>query len=136
MLAPEYGGDGKSVGRCAGATLPVIGFPGHWGPNGLLFYHGPMFPSRYRGGAFIAFHGSWNRSPMPQAGYKVVFVPGPPAGFRPGYETFADGFAGGDLDPGGATHRPAGLAQGPDGALYITDDQRGRVWRVTWEAAR
>jgi glucose/arabinose dehydrogenase len=136
VLAPEYGGDGKSAGRCAAAAIPAIGFPGHWGPDGLLFYWGIMFPERYRGGAFIAFHGSWNRAPMPQAGYKVVFVPRGATGFGPAYETFADGFAGGNLDPGGAVHRPVGLAQGPDGALYITDDQRGRIWRVTWEQPR
>ena len=103
---------------------------------GLLFYRGTMFPERYRGGAFIAFHGSWNRAPMPQAGYKVVFVPRGAPGFGPAYETFAAGFAGGNLDPGGAVHRPVGLGQGPDGALYITDDQRGRIWRVTWEQPR
>ncbi len=128
VLAPEYGGDGKSIGRCAGARMPVIGFPGHWGPDGLLFYQSTMFPDRYRGGAFIAFHGSWNRAPMPQAGYRVVFVPRTAAGLAHAYETFADGFAAGILDPGGAVHRPVGLAQGPDGALYITDDQRGRIW--------
>jgi glucose/arabinose dehydrogenase len=89
-----------------------------------------MFPS-YRGGVFIAFHGSWNRAPLPQAGYKVVFVPlsggkaGTPA-------TFADGFAGSATlaQPGQARHRPTGLAQGPDGSIYITDDVRGRIWRV------
>ena len=130
VLAPEYGGDGKTAGRCAAAKPPLIGFPGHWGPDDLVFYTGTMFPARYRGGAFIAFHGSWNRAPLPQAGYRVVFVSRGPGGFGPAYETFADGFAGGRLDPGDATWRPAGLAQGPDGALYIADDQRGRVWRV------
>jgi glucose/arabinose dehydrogenase len=133
VLAPEYGGDGKTVGRCAAARPPVIGFPGHWGPDGLLFYTGAMFPAHYRGGGFIAFHGSWNRAPMPQAGYKVVFVPRMNGAFGPEYETFADNFADGTLDPGGAAHRPVGLAQGPDGALYVTDDQRGRVWRVVYE---
>jgi glucose/arabinose dehydrogenase len=136
VLAPEYGGDGKAVGRCAAAKPPLLGFPGHWGPDDLFFYSGTMFPARYRGGALIAFHGSWNRAPMPQAGYKVVFIPRAAGGFGPGYETFADGFAGGRLDPGGARYRPAGLAQGPDGALYIADDQRGRVWRVVYPANR
>lgn len=136
VLAPEYGGDGKSVGRCAGTKPPVIGFPGHWAPDGVLFYRSAMFPARYQDGAFIAFHGSWNRAPLPEAGYKVVFIPRGAAGLGPAYETFADGFAGGNLDPGGALYRPVGLAQGPDGALYITDDQRGRVWRVTSERPR
>jgi glucose/arabinose dehydrogenase len=136
VLAPEYGGDGKTVGRCAQARTPLIGFPGHWGPDDLLFYSGAMFPLKYRGGAFIAFHGSWNRSPEPEAGYKVVFVPRSSGRFGPAYETFADGFAEGHLDPGGAAHRPTGLAQGPDGALYITDDQRGRIWRVVYAGGR
>ena len=132
VLAPEYGGNGTEVGRCVGLGMPLIGFPGHWGPNGLLFYSGAQFPERYRGGAFIAFHGSWNRMPLPEAGYNVVFVPfrnGRPLG---NYETFADGFAGGNLEPVQATHRPMGLAQGPDGSLYISDDQGGRIWRIVY----
>jgi glucose/arabinose dehydrogenase len=132
VLAPEYGGDGHSAGRCSAAKEPVIGFPGHWGPDGLLFLNSTTLPEKYRGGALIAFHGSWNRAPLPQAGYKVVFVPRTGRGFGPAYETFADGFAGGRLDPGGALYRPVGLAQAGDGAIYITDDQRGRVWRVVW----
>lgn len=130
VQAPEYGGDGKTAGRCSTAKLPLIGFPGHWGPVGLLLYRGTALPAHYQGGAFIAFHGSWNRAPMPQAGYQVVFVPRAETSFGPAYETFADGFAGGRLDPGGAVHRPVGLAAAPDGALFITDDQRGRIWRV------
>ncbi len=125
VLAPEYGGDGKQVGRCAEKKAPLLAFPGHWAPDGLLFYTGDQFPARYRGGAFIAFHGSWNRAPLPQAGYRVVFVPlanGAPAG---GYETFADGFQ--------PEHRPVGLAQGPDGSLYVTDDAGGRIWRVVYK---
>ena len=132
VLAPEYGGDGKTAGRCAAAEEPVIGFPGHWGPNGLLFLTGSGLPEKYRAGALIAFHGSWNRDPLPQAGYKVVFVPRTGAGWGPSYQTFADGFAGRRRDPGGAEHRPVGLAEGPDGSIYITDDQRGRVWRVVY----
>ena len=56
VLAPEYGGNGQTVGRCAAASQPLIGFPGHWAPNALLLYSGSGFPARYRGGAFIAFH--------------------------------------------------------------------------------
>ncbi len=133
VLAPEYGGDGKTGGRCEQMAVPLIGFPGHWGPDGLHFYRGAMFPAPYRGGAFLAFHGSWNRAPEPQDGYRVVFVPfanGRPSG---DYQTFADGFAGRTKDPGGATHRPVGLGELPDGSLLITDDQRGRIWRVVWK---
>ena len=133
VLAPEYGGDGgKAVGPCAQKRGPVAVFPAHWGPNALLFYYGQQFPTAYRGGAFIAFHGSWNRAPSPQGGYNVVFQPfvdGKPAGK---YVVFADGFAGAVKEPGRAAHWPSGLAVGPDGALYITDDKRGRIWRVTY----
>lgn len=69
VLAPEYGGDGREVGRCVEAKSPIIAFPAHWAPNGLHFYEGNLFPRRYHGGAFIAFHGSWNRAPLPQQGY-------------------------------------------------------------------
>ena len=132
VLAPEYGGDGHSIGRCANAKAPLIGFPGHWGPDGLLFLRGDSLPVKYRGAALIAFHGSWNRAPEPQAGYRVVFIPRAGSTFGPGYETFADGFAGGRFDPGGARYRPVGLAQDGSGAIYISDDQRGRIWRVIY----
>lgn len=135
VLAPEYGGDGKRVDRCAGVTEPLVGFPGHWGPNALLFYTAAAFPTRYRDGVFIAFHGSWNRQPLPEAGYNIVFQPmraGRPSG---PFEVFADGFAEGDLEPIRAPHRPSGLAQTPDGALLVTDDQRGRVYLIVYRGA-
>ena len=132
LLNPEYGGDAKTQGRCATVVNPLIGFPGHWGPDGLLFYTGTMFPPQYRGGAFIAFHGSWNRSPEPQAGFNVTFVPftkGAPAG---NYSVFASGFDGGHLSNSSADHRPVGLAQGRDGSLFVSDDQAGRIWRIVY----
>jgi glucose/arabinose dehydrogenase/cytochrome c5 len=133
VLAPEYGGDGgKKIGVCADKKPPIAWFPAHWAPNDLLIYAGDGFPAAYRGGAFIAFHGSWNRAPFPQGGYNVVFQPlagGKPSGTS---VIFADGFAGAKKDPGGAAHRPSGVAAGPDGSLYISDDQNGRIWRVTF----
>ena len=135
VLSPEYGGDGSEAGRCADMVEPIEIFPAHWAPNALLFYNGDMFPERYRGGAFIAFHGSWNRAPGPQGGYNVVFLPldnGQPAG---DWEVFADGFAGEDVSPRGAEHRPTGLALGPDGALYVSDDRGGRIYRVYYVGA-
>ncbi|MGB9429183.1 MAG: PQQ-dependent sugar dehydrogenase [Gammaproteobacteria bacterium] len=134
VLAPEYGGDGKKIGGCDKYSQPVLAFPGHWAPEAVMFYHGDAFPARYRGGAFIAFHGSWNRAPMPQAGYQVVFVRfkgEKPAG---GYETFAGGFAGVNpiVSPSDAHFRPNGVAEGPHGALYISDSQHGRIWRVIY----
>jgi mono/diheme cytochrome c family protein len=134
VLAPEYGGDGgKAVGVCAQKKAPVAAFPAHWAPNDMLIYEGGQFPSAYKDGAFIAFHGSWNRAPEPQGGYNVVFQPmadGKPSG---PFVVFADGFAGAIKQPGQAVHRPTGLAVGPDGALYIADDQGGRIWRVTFQ---
>jgi glucose/arabinose dehydrogenase len=133
VLAPEYGGDGgKSVGVCAQKQPPVASFPAHWAPNDLVIYNGNGFPKAYRGSAFIAFHGSWNRAPFPQEGYNVVVQPlsnGQPSG---SFVVFADGFAGSVKEPGEAAHRPTGLAVGPDGALYIADDVRGRIWRVVF----
>jgi glucose/arabinose dehydrogenase len=130
VLAPEYGGDGQEQGRCAGTEDPVFAFPAHWAPNDLLFYTGDQFPARYRDGVFVAFHGSWNRAPLPQGGYNVVFLPFNAGAPLASFEVFADGFAGETLSPGEADHRPTGLAVGPDGSLYITSDQSGRIWRV------
>lgn len=132
VLAPEYGGDGKTIGVCAQKRAPIASFPGHWAPNDMALYLGQQFPNAYRGGAFIAFHGSWNRAPLPQAGYNIVFQPLADGKASGHYVVFADGFAGAVEDPGQAAHRPSGLAVGPDGALYIADDQRGRVYRVTY----
>ena len=134
VLAPEYGGDGDEVGRCDQYLDPVVAFPGHWAPNDLHFYRGEQFPDRFRGGAFIAFHGSWNRAPLPQQGYRVSFVPFEDGTATGEYEPFADGFAGVDPIPsrGAAEYRPVGLATGPDGALYISDSQKGRIWRVVY----
>lgn len=130
VVAPEYGGDGQEQGRCAGTEDPVFAFPAHWAPNDLLFYTGDQFPARYRDGIFIAFHGSWNRAPLPQGGYNVVFLPFNAGAPLANYDVFADGFAGETMTPGEADHRPTGLAEGPDGSLYITSDQNGRIWRV------
>lgn len=137
VVAPEYGGDGKKAAADSPDYKgkfpdPLVAFPAHWAPNDLLFYSGRSFPAKYQGGAFIAFHGSWNRAPEPQAGYKVVFQPmknGKPTG---AYEEFADGFAGEiqDNNPRNARYRPVGLALGADGSLYISDSQKGRIWRV------
>jgi glucose/arabinose dehydrogenase len=131
VLAPEYGGDKTQVGRCDRLIQPLIAFPAHWAPMSLLFYTGTMFPAGYRGGAFIAFHGSAFRAPLPQEGYHVVFLQFK-EGLAADYTVFASGFAGGMASPDGAAHRPVGLAQGPDGALYLSDDKGGRVWKITY----
>ena len=133
VLAPEYGGDGgKEIGECADKLAPVAAFPAHWAPNDVAIYSGSQFPKAYQGGAFIAFHGSWNRAPFPQSGYNLAFQPLAGGKASGKFVVFADGFAGPKKEPGTAEHRPSGLAVGPDGALYVTDDQKGRVWRITY----
>lgn len=136
MVAPEYGGDGKTVADNDDYQAPLIGFPAHWAPNDLLFYSDGNFPDKYKDGAFIAFHGSWNRQPEAQGGYCVAFVPMNDSG-QPADEwrVFADNFAGKDklMNPGNAAHRPVGIAQAPDGALYISDSVSGRIWRITYQ---
>ncbi len=132
VLAPEYGGDGKKTGICAQKDAPVAYFPAHWAPNDMVIYAASAFPKPYFDGAFIAFHGSWNRAPAPQGGYNVVFQPMKGGKADGPFVVFADGFAGPHKEPGRAIFRPTGLAVGPDGALYISDDVRGRIWRVTY----
>ena len=130
VLAPEYGGDGVAVGRCADAAMPAIGLPAHWAPNALAFAPADAGPASHRGGAYVAFHGSWNRSPV-QAGYNVVWIAfenGEPTGE---WSVFADGFAGGVvIQASQADFRPTGVAVGPDGAVFVTDSRQGRVWRI------
>ena len=133
VLAPEYGGDGgKTAGVCANKIGPVAAFPAHWAPNAMVRYDKEQFPARYREGVFIAFHGSWDRAPYAQSGYNVVFQP--VAGDRASgpCEIFADGFAGAVKSPAKAEHRPSGLAVGPDGSLYVSDDIRGRIYRIEY----
>jgi glucose/arabinose dehydrogenase len=135
IVNPEYGGDGKRTDRCAGFDAPLAVYPAHWAPMALAFYTGTQFPQKYRNGAFIAFHGSWNRSPMPQAGYNVTFQPIANGKASGKYEVFAAGFAGKDplMRPNDAVYRPDGVAQGPDGSLYISESQKGRIWRVLYK---
>jgi len=133
MVAPEYGGDGQKA--AVGFTDPLMGFPAHWAPNDLLFYKGDQFPDRYKNGAFVAFHGSTNRTPYPQAGYIVAFIPfenGKPNGT---WEVFADGFTGTDTVAymKDAKYRPMGLAQGKDGNLYISDSKIGKIWCISFK---
>ena len=130
VLAPEYGGDGRKLGRCSEKKPPLFGFPGHWAPMAIAFATGNQFPERYRGGAFVAFRGSWNRAPLPQAGYRVEFVPF--AGNRPTgtHERFAVGSA------GETSLRASGVAVGPEGSLYISGENSGTIWRVMATDAR
>lgn len=141
VLQPGYGGDGKIIGRASKFSVPAMGFPGHWAPMDLLFYQGNQFPARYKNGVFVAFHGSTDRSPYSQAGFIVVFIPfenGAPTGdvLQGGkWEVFADGFTGIDTveNTSDAHYRPMGLAEGPDGSLYISESNKGKIWRVMYK---
>ena len=143
VLQPGYGGDGKIVGRASKFNVPLMGFPAHWAPMDLLFYQGSQFPARYKNGVFVAFHGGTDRSPYSQAGFIIVFVPfvnGAPTGDirqKGGgkWEVFADGFAGVDTVPNTSDghYRPMGLAEGPDGSLYISESNKGKIWRVMYK---
>ena len=134
VLAPEFGGDGgKKIDVCANKTGPAAVFPAHWGPNAMVFYDKTEFPERYRGGLFIAFHGSWNRAPYAQGGYNVVYQPLDGDHASGQCEIFADGFAGPVKSPGKAEHRPSGLAVGTDGSLYVSDDIRGRIYKIVYK---
>jgi glucose/arabinose dehydrogenase len=134
LTMPEYGGDGKTSDRCGSFTPPVAAFPAHWAPVDMTFYTGGQFPAKYKGGAFIAFHGSWNRSPGEQKGYNITFQPIKNGKADGNYEVFADGFKGGAItDPSKAVARPDGVAEGPDGSLYVGDSQKGKIWRVMYK---
>ncbi len=138
VLAPEYGGDGQKVERCNDYKHPIIGFPGHWAPNDLVFYTNHDFPSYYHGGAFVAFHGSTNRAPYSQSGYFVGFIPfvnGEPTGE---YDIFADGFAGVSpiVNASDARYRPMGIAFSNDGKMYIGDTNKGKIWQIEYKGNR
>ena len=134
LLSPEYGGDGQLVGECGEYEPPLVAFPGHWAPNDMHFYGGNQFPAEFRDGAFVVFHGSWNRAPLQQGGYQVAFAPRRDGEFTGDYETFAGGFAGEDtpMQPQNAAHRPVGIAEGVDGSLYVSDDANGTIWRIVY----
>ena len=124
VLAPDYGGDGTKVGRCDRRKEPLMAFPGHWAPLALAFSTGSAMQAPYADGVFVAFHGSWNRAPLPQAGYRVVFAPfldGKPTG---SYSTFAVG------SESETWLRASGVAVAPDGAVYIAAENQGTIWKV------
>ncbi|MFT3831669.1 MAG: PQQ-dependent sugar dehydrogenase [Opitutaceae bacterium] len=126
MVAPEFGGDNRQRAEAGRYPDPLIAFPAHWAPLQMTFYTGAQFPARYHGGAFIAFHGSWNRAPLPQDGFNVAFVPfderGAPLGT---YEIFA-------ANKGPQRFRMGGVAVAPDGSLFISETDRGRIWRIVY----
>jgi glucose/arabinose dehydrogenase len=127
--SPAYRGTGKSA-RCTLVASPVAVFAAHSAPLALVVYRGTMFPPRFRGGIFVAMHGSLFRAPLDPTGYSVMFVPRLSDGSFGKPEVFADGLSGRRFPLGGARPRPSGLAVGPDGSLYVADDNGGRLWKI------
>ena len=117
--------------RMCAANSSGGGIPRALGPNDLAIYQ-IKFPPAYRGGAFMSPSWILECAPLPQAGYNVVFQPLAHGKASGPFVVFADGFAGANKDPGRAAFRPTGLAEGPDGALYVSDDVHGRIWRITY----
>ncbi|GAB4580972.1 MAG: sorbosone dehydrogenase family protein [Anaerolineales bacterium] len=121
---PDFG----FPGSCEGVEPPAVKMQAHSAPLGLAFYTGTNFPEAYQGDLFVAFHGSWNRS-VP-TGYKVVRLPFESNSPTGEVEDFAVGWL--DLAANEATGRPVGLAVGPDGALYVSDDKGSIIYRIWW----
>ena len=119
---------GQRPDLVARAIKPDYALGSHTAALGLAFYNGKSFPQRYRGGAFIGMHGSWNRSKM--VGYKIAFIPfanGKPAGPM---EDILTGFIA-DESKFEAYGRPVGVTVAPDGSLLVADDSGDKVWRVS-----
>ena len=121
--------NGASAFIATNSFCPAAAFPAHWAPNGMARYDGKNFPTRYRDGLFIAFHGSWNRTK--RTGYKVVRVPfdhstGKALGE---YEDFVTGFV---TPKGGVWGRPVGVTVAKDGSLLFSEDGNGTVWRISY----
>jgi glucose/arabinose dehydrogenase len=117
---PEYEG-----ADCSGVEPPALMLPAHAAPMGLVFYTGTMFPAEYRGDAFMTYHGSWNRSVPVAPGIVRVRV-------QNGRPTAVEDFVTGWEPPGGSRWgRPVALLVMPDGALLVSDDEGGRIWRVS-----
>jgi glucose/arabinose dehydrogenase len=112
------------------AIVPDVLIPAHSAALGMAFYTGTSFPQKYRGGAFVALHGSWNRSTA--VGYRVIYIP--MTNGKPGpIEDFLTGFLSQDGSEGEGISRwgrPVGVTVARDGSLLVSDDGGNRIWKV------
>jgi glucose/arabinose dehydrogenase len=125
LAAYPEGFDGEAF--LAQVVKPVLGYTAHSSPIQMVFYTGSQFPEEYRNDAFVAMHGSWNRQPA--SGYEVVRIDFNEQGDPVRFEPFLKGFL---LDGEAYFGRPAGLAVGSDGSLFVGDDANGVVYRVSY----
>ncbi|HVG86443.1 MAG TPA: PQQ-dependent sugar dehydrogenase, partial [Vicinamibacterales bacterium] len=127
---PEPRHTGVDMAKVKSTLYPDVILGGHVGPLDILFYTGTQFPAKYRGGMFVALHGSWNRSK--RQGYKIAFVPFKDRMATAGPEDFLQGWM---LAPDQKEvwGRPVGLLQMPDGSLLISDDGGRKLWRVSYK---
>jgi glucose/arabinose dehydrogenase len=125
LVDPEFGGESG----CKGVKAPAVRMQAHSAPLGLAFEAGSKFPAEYRDDLFVAFHGSWNRS-VP-TGFKVVRVPIDDGKVAGAVEDFATGF---QVETTSVRGRPVGVTFGPDGAMYVSDDKGGFVYRISYPA--
>jgi glucose/arabinose dehydrogenase len=124
ILDPDFG----EVGACEGVEAPVVEMQAHSAPLGIAFYDSEQYPPEYRANAFIAYHGSWDRTSP--TGYKVVRVPVEGDQAVASVQDFATGWLQQD---GSARGRPVGVTVGDDGSLFVSDDGAGLVYRITYE---
>jgi glucose/arabinose dehydrogenase len=122
LVDPDFGG----TAGCTGVTAPVATMDAHMAPLGLVFYQGTAFPPGYRDSVYIAFHGSWNSTNL--VGYKVMRVPLQDGKVAGPAEDFATGWL---QDNSGSTGRPAGIVETADGALLVSDDKGGFIYRIS-----
>lgn len=131
---PQPGFAARRPDKVSATVRPDLLFEAHSSVLDIVFYTGQQFPDEYRGDAFVALKGSWNRSEP--TGYKVVRVPfkdGRPQGW---YENFATGFWTSGISRAEVWGRPAALAVAKDGALLVADDTGGTIWRIAYTGAR
>lgn len=132
VTSPAYSRESLEPSRCGSPPRPLAVFAAHSAPLALVVYRGTMFPPRFRAGLFVALHGSLFRAPLDPTGYSVMFVPRHGDGTFGTPEPFADALSARRFPLRRSRPRPSGLAVGPDGSLYVTDDNGGRIWRIVF----